>query len=425
MHRQKILKTMCLKSQGLKQAFSGLHWTETLEIVTLTLMLSMIPFHTGISLFFTYCWFLSVVLKNSILKRWSFFSWHQDKSYPYNQNAYMLIPMLVYWLAYLISMFWTENRAAGWTEIEQNAWFFAIPVTCLCTDFRQISKKCLRAMLWAFVITLTLLFFYLLAKSIIVTQQSSSGYLTSGLKVFYDYIHHTYGSLYIVSVLAFLYTELVGEEKLGRGMLVLLALCACCLVVFLLFLNSRAGILSFILLSILCCLHTCFIRKKQRQGIISLVVVLTLLTVAYNALPEEFHRLSRTSSEIANGDMSDSRFQIMQSAWTVIKEHPLTGVGAGDRMDVLLPFYDTPKDVLCPHNQFLDTWLATGIFGLLTLCLMLAWPIQAAVKKKQVLPMLINVALLVCLLVESMFERQMGVSFTAVIYVYYSIILMK
>jgi hypothetical protein len=38
---------------------------------------------------------------------------------------------------------------------------------------------------------------------------------------------------------------------------------------------------------------------------------------------------------------------------------------------------------------------------------------------------LINVALLVCLLVESMFERQMGVSFTAVIYVYYTIILMK
>ena len=62
---------------------------------------------------------------------------------------------------------------------------------------------------------------------------------------------------------------------------------------------------------------------------------------------------------------------------------------------------------------------------LTTLCLMLAWPIQAAVKKKQVLPVLINVALLVCLLVESMFERQMGVSFTAVIYVYYTIILMK
>lgn len=413
---------MSLKFQGLKQEFSGFHWTETMEIVCLTLMFSMIPIHTSISLFFTYCWILSVVLKNSILKRWSFFSWHQDKNYSYHKNSYMLIPMLIYWLAYLISMLWTENRVAGWTEIEQNAWFFAIPVICLCTDFRQISQKCLRAMLWTFVLTLTLLFFYLLVKSIIVTQQSSSIFLVSGLKVYYDYIHHTYGSLYIVAALAFLYTELVREEKLGAGRLVLLAFCACCLTVFLLFLNSRAGILSFILLTLMCCLHTCFIRKKPQQGIISLIILSALFAGTYFALPEEFHRLLRTSSEIAQGDLSDSRFLIMGNAWEVIKEHPLLGVGAGDRMDALAPFYATSKEVSCPHNQFLDTWLATGVFGMLILWLMVLSPMWAAYKQQQVLPILINVSLILSLMVESMLERQMGVSFVAVIYVYYTIL---
>ncbi len=413
---------MSLTFQGLKQEFTGLHWTETMEIVNLTLMLSTIPIHTSISLFFTYCWFLSVVLKNSILKRWSFFTWHQDKSYPSNKTARMLIPMMVYWLAYLVSMLWTENRVEGWTEIEKIACFFAIPVTCLCTDFRQISQKCLRAMLWTFVLTLTLLFYYLLVKSIIVTLQSPSNFLTSSLTVYNTFIHHTYGSLYIVAGLAFLYTELIREEKIERGKLVLWMLCACSLVALLLFFNSRAGMLCFILLSLMCGLHTCFIRKKPRQGILSLIVVLALLAVAYNALPEEFHRLSQTSSEIAQGNISDIRFQIMANAWTVIKECPLTGVGAGDRMDVLVPFYDSPENAFCPHNQFLDTWLATGVFGMLILCLMLLSPMLTACKKKQVLPVLINTMLMVGLMVESMFERQMGLAFTAVIYVYYTIL---
>lgn len=407
----------------LKQELSHLHWTEKMEIICLTAMLMAIPVDAGLSLFFTSCWFLTVVLKNSFLKRWSFFAWHQDKSYPYNKNAYVLIPMMLYWLAYLISMLWTENQSVGWVEVGQNAWFFAIPLTCLCTDFRQITKHCLRAMLWIYVFTITIVFCYLLTKAIITTHQSSPIFLKSVLKVFHNYIHHTYSTLYIALGLAFLYTELIRKERLGRGMLALLVFCACCMVAFVILLNSRAGTLYLILLSLMCILHTFFIRKKYCVGIVSLITLLTLVAVLHYTLPEELLRFSNTTSEITHGDMSDDRFQIMENAWTVVKNHPLTGVGAGDRMDSLVPYYGTLDDVFCPHNQFLDTWLATGVLGILLLWIMLLLPMVLAYKKKQVLPVMINIMLIVGLMVESMLERQMGVAFVTVINVYYLLLL--
>ena len=390
-----------------------------MEVIFLAAMLMAIPIDAGLCLFFASCWFLSVMLKNTILKRWSFFDWHQDKSYPYNRNAFMLIPMMLYWLAYLTSMLWTENLSSGWVKVGQSAWFFAIPLVCLCTDFRQISKRLLRAMLWLFVLTLTVVFFYLLTKAIITTHQTSSVFLKSGLNVFHNYIHYTYSTLYIATGLAFLYTELIRKEKLSRGMLALLVFCACCMVIFVIMLNSRAGILYLILLTLMCVLHTCFIRKKYRLSIIALVSILALVAVFHFILPEKLHRFSNTTSEIAHGDMSDSRFQIMYNAWTVVKEHPLLGVGVGDREDSLVPLYGEQNHVYNPHNQFLDTWLSTGVFGMLILWAMLLLPIMVAYKSKQLMPIMVNLLLIVGLMVESMLVRQMGIAFMTVINVYY------
>jgi O-antigen ligase len=405
--------------QLLRQEMASLHWTEKMEVVNLTAMLAILPINSGVSLVFACCWFLAVALKNSLLKRWSFFNWHEDKSYKYEKSAYVLIPMMCYFLAYLVSMLWTENRTVGWVEVGQIAWFFLIPMACLCTDFRQISKRMVRAMLWLFVLSMTLLFWYLLVKAVIGICQSSTHSLMSGLIVFPEFMHHGYSALYVMAGLTFLYTELIQKEKLSGILRALLVFCASCLVLFLFFVNSRAGILCLIMLALVCGLHICLIQRKLRQGVMAIVAILALVTVVHFALPEQYRRLSKTTTEIAEGETSDARFRIMESAWEVVKEHPLLGVGAGDRMESLVPYYGTLDDVYCPHNQFLDAWLATGVFGMLILWVMLLLPMVVAWLKHQFFPFMVNLILLVNLLVESMFERQMGVVFAAVIYVYY------
>lgn len=403
--------------QILQRDISALHWTEKTEILILTAMLATIPINSGISLVFTCCWFLSVVLKNSFLKRWSFFAWHQDKSYHYEKNAYILIPMMCYWLVYLISMLWTENIATGWVEVGEIVWFFLIPLTCLCTDFRQKSRQGLRAMFWLYVLSLMLVFGFLLIKTILLTIQSSSHSFMENVRIFDLYRHHAYTSLYIIAGLAFLYTELIRKQS---GMMrFLISFCIICLLLYLFFANSRAGILGLILLTLMCASHACIVRKKNRQGIISIIVVLALVAIVHYALPDQYRRLSKTTSELAQGETSDIRFLIMEKAWTVVKDNALLGVGAGDRLDSLVPQYGTLAKVSCPHCQFLDTWLATGVFGMLILWVMLILPMIVAWRKRQIFPILINTILIVNLLVESMLERQMCVVFLAVIYVYY------
>ena len=212
---------------------------------------------------------------------------------------------------------------------------------------------------------------------------------------------------------------MIQKEKLSGKLLALLLFCACCMVLFLFFVNSRAGILCLIMLTLVCGLYICFVQKKLQKGITAIVAVLALVAVVHFALPEQYRRLSKTTTEIAEGETSDARFRIMESAWEVVKEHPLLGVGAGDRMESLMPYYGTLDDVYCPHNQFLDTWLATGVFGMLILWVMLLLPMAVAWLKHQFFPLMVNLILMVNLLVESMFERQMGVVFAAVIYVYY------
>lgn len=407
--------------QVLKQDFSCLHWTEKFETSCLAAMLATIPINTGISLVFTCCWFLSVVLKNSFLKRWSFFAWHQDKSYPYNKSAYLLIPLMVYWLAYLVSLLWTENLSKGWVEVGQLVWFFVIPLTCLCTDFRQISKRCIRAMFWLYVLSLLLAFGYLLVNAILLTSQSPSHSFINSIKIFDLYKHHAYTSLFIIAGLAFLYTELIRDQS--RRMRILICSFICCLLLYLLFANSRAGFLGLILLVFMCSLHTCIVREKYKLGLVSIVAVIALVAVVHFALPDQYRRLSKTTSELSQGETTDVRFLIMNNAWMVVKDNVLLGVGAGDRLDSLVPYYGSLERTTCAHNQFLDTWLATGVFGMLTLWVMLLLPMVIAWRQHQVFPIMINTILIVNLLVESMLERQMGVVFFAVIYLFYVMLL--
>ena len=91
------------------------HWTEKMEVVCLAAMLLLIPIDSGASLVSACVWMLVVALKNTILKRWSFFGWHQDKNYHYSKNYYFLIPMICYWFRICSACCGRKtNRRDGW-----------------------------------------------------------------------------------------------------------------------------------------------------------------------------------------------------------------------------------------------------------------------------------------------------------------------
>jgi O-antigen ligase len=100
----------------------------------------------------------------------------------------------------------------------------------------------------------------------------------------------------------------------------------------------------------------------------------------------------------------------------LIKEHPLTGVGAGDIMDEMQKGYDklypgTSEELkILPHNQFLTIGLAAGIPAML---LFIAWvfaPLKHIRKNRDgFFFFIVWLVLFLPMLVEPMLEIQYGV----------------
>ena len=72
-----------------------------------------------------------------------------------------------------------------------------------------------------------------------------------------------------------------------------------------------------------------------------------------------------------------SRLVIWQSAWEILKDHPLIGIGPGMfqkyYLDYQPRFEPYPEwAVPQPHNIFLAFWLQTGLLGLIGLVWLLA-----------------------------------------------------
>ncbi|WP_300664592.1 O-antigen ligase family protein [Fluviicola sp.] len=106
--------------------------------------------------------------------------------------------------------------------------------------------------------------------------------------------------------------------------------------------------------------------------------------------------------------------------WTIstelILEHPF-GVGTGNVDEYLFGrlnqygFHQLVTDDLNPHNQYLQTTLEIGIFGLLILLGLIGSCIYVAIKHRNFLLLLLISGLAFNMLFESMLQRQSGVVF--------------
>jgi O-antigen ligase len=118
-------------------------------------------------------------------------------------------------------------------------------------------------------------------------------------------------------------------------------------------------------------------------------------------------------------ESTGGRIQSFEAGWKICKENWLIGVGIGDEQSALQKefreqnfTYASHHKLNC-HNQFLQTWLATGIFGLFILIVLVLLPL---ILNPSILSFGFSVLLILNLLVESMLERQIGLFFFTFFY---------
>lgn len=133
----------------------------------------------------------------------------------------------------------------------------------------------------------------------------------------------------------------------------------------------------------------------------------------FQSQAKESHYAGELTPDQWNG--ANFRLAAWQCGWQLFQEHPLAGVGLGDKKDELFRVYrqkqfqfaiSTNKNV---HNNYLDILYSMGVAGLLLF--LLGWiliPIVLAFRNRDGLGMLIVLTLALAMITENYFDRSLG-----------------
>ncbi len=254
-----------------------------------------------------------------------------------------------------------------------------------------------------------------------LSEWSSTGKIITYTRYYIAYysltIHPSYFSYLILIYLSYAYFSLKKLNPLNYFHLIFILFCS----ITLLLLQSRAALVTLFFLLFYGIIKL-FYQRRYIQFTLLFIIIVSGGVFAY-----KYTRLGETIKHISvseNNNQTDSRLIIWKNALTTIKQKPIFGYGVGDALDVLIEehkrtgFEEGVEKRLDAHNQFLETWLQSGVFGLISLLLVFAIPLYQSIKKKQELLFLFLMISFIQLLFESMFIRLAGVVYFSFFYSY-------
>ena len=333
--------------------------------------------------------------------------------------------MIVYWVLYIFSAFYSTDKSEAWGTVETKIPFVVLPLLCLGDDTRYLSREHIRGLFYLAVATLSVRFLAAVVVSLYAIVQGSS----VGEAFFWEFdpfgLHHNYLSLFVVIALAFIYTDIRQQwsKRTWRWKSVIVTVAAM-LFVYMMLSNSRSGIVATGVLVVVIVLHTTFVLRHWRTALLTVGCAIVALIVTSLALPKTLDRFTYAIHEIQEGRPADDRVIMAQCVFDAIEGHWLFGYGSGDYMPALLSTYATHDYLLGiekhmgSHNQYLETLMETGIIGVVVLLVMLLAPLATVMRhdRHHLLTAMLTTAIMSSILFESMFNRQMGVQIATLCY---------
>jgi len=330
------------------------------------------------------------------------------------------------YLLYLLGMAWSENQDYGWFDLEIKLSLLIFPLIFATSDPGVFHARRVKILLFTFLgacVAGSLLF---LGRAWTISRQGTvDAFYYSQLSW---YFHASYLSMYYTfgTGLALAYLAR-GFNRLPRLQLAGLAMLALFLEAMIFLLSSKAGLLTLFLTEILF-LVILLVNKVKIWKVLAAACVLAGVGMVYSqAFPFAFNRISRarqviTSAEARTSGPEDGtavRMDIWRISAGLIRQHPWIGTGTGDVKDVLMESYrqnnqaPLSRKQLNAHNQYLQTFLALGLPGILVLLATLGIPAYGSFRRRHYLLFLLMLVVAVNLTAESMFETQAGVLFYA------------
>lgn len=246
--------------------------------------------------------------------------------------------------------------------------------------------------------------------------------------------HPSYFSMYLNVAILVLFLYLIESwDKLKTRTKILIPLLILYFLVFIIFLNSKAGMMISLLTLLILLGYLMVVRRRIWLGLVSMILLLAFSTFLMVRIPYLKNRMQSfwtvvTSSHRETalpGDGTTNRILIWEHSARIAVENLPFGVGTGDVRAALNASYaadhfnDGMEKNLNAHQQYLQTFMAIGLPGLTVLCLIFLVMLVQGFRRKDVYLLLLAMILAGNFLVESMLETQAGVIFSVFIITLY------
>ncbi|MBQ7490048.1 MAG: O-antigen ligase family protein [Bacteroidales bacterium] len=342
-----------------------------------------------------------------------------------------LLPFFIlfsgFYLLYVIGTIYSSNLRYAFSDLECKLFLFLMPFFIFTQKKEDFTKEKTNKLFFLFIIAV-------LAMIICNFSISFFNFVKNGdeKSFFYTqmshFTHPSYSALYantaFLMALHFLFINPIKEKSLR----IIFATTLPIIATYIFLVQSKAGVIVFLLTAT--AEAVCIIWKTRHKFIIiiSLAIICCMGVMLISRHTHVFDRLGQSLAVLQNGTLgtnpqgsTDARIAVWKSALQAGGEHIIFGVGTGDVKETLIEHYRASgytyiaNKQFNAHNQYLQTFVALGMIGLLMLAAALLYPFAQALRMKHYTTAIWWFSIICNLLVECMFEVRAGCDFIATI----------
>ena len=227
-------------------------WQDALQFIAMVLMGAVMPLSWYVGL-----WAAVLLAVVSLVK--IFADRHNGKRYLFNPalGGWMraaLFAAVAYVAIFAVSLLYSSNVEAGLNTLWHKAVLLIFPLCFLLTDTLWLKPLHVRIIFYALLVAVCGVFLYYTEGAIV--KMAGGATLKSVTTATFDPRHHSYYALYALVALIFVYFELAehwnGMKVWHRVLLLVATLFG---ILYIVLVNSRAGIVGLYVMSLLCAVH--------------------------------------------------------------------------------------------------------------------------------------------------------------------------
>jgi len=332
--------------------------------------------------------------------------------------------LALFWLMNLIGLFYSNDLLKGLMRTYDKLPFLVYPLVFFTLNKEHFTLKKLHILFKCFLFATVVML--AINWGNVFTQ-----YFTTGetqyfyYKYFSSYFGHpSYTSLIvcIAFVIAFYFfntsypsVKTDGNESTPRtSHLIPLIILLCFFALSIYFLQSRTGMLAFIVVLIFSFFHYFHTRKKTIwYGIVGTLIVLLFTFTIIKLFPGRVQHMMILEQQEGKNVLG-LRSEIWSITYQLAMKNKMLGIGTGHHAesyltDAELEIFDKNRLFINAHNQFLQTFLDHGILGLFLLGFLISYSFYFAIKTKNYLLSMLMISIFINILFESMLERGHGI----------------